>query len=439
LAAIKKKAESIVKNGTLMGLTVLTVAAATGAVLYVQNQRAAKPAVVASADADAAAEVVRLREENARLRREGSRAEAADPSERVRLRKEVADFKRLLAQAEREQEALKKERDRLAMGNEGKASPASAGEPTATNSQRRLRVEFGETESPEALVNLDLSKVSQASRTLNEVGVLLMGAEGKGAAKSVWNEVGGDYKRARQDLSLLGYAMRGQLPTFIEGGESTHPLVTANLVFETLEDQDMPLDDDQVSQIALLGDDYERARQRLVAGYNETTLALARIIDELELRRTFSEALDSVLTDEQLEALGPVEVRYMAHLDFQSVAVALGEVSGVLPYGAPEDLRSRLESVTQSLGIGDEHLPTIAFVIDDWAATPGLAVPVAENELKFYQLDVAIAAGRAQQRAMESMVRVLASEAEIVAALRGHQRFVVPRLAPGWEGGRGGK
>ncbi|MFC1706322.1 hypothetical protein ACFL59_05780 [Planctomycetota bacterium] len=436
----------------MLAATVVVLALAAGAALFLKygSQREYSEHSVAGVDAGsgqtverdqpivARAELDRLREENERLRLEREQLVAAKDS-LTRERDQLAAAKEALA-GERDQLAVENakvtlEKENLA--NMAAAPPAeSFAEPAADKEGGPLRVQFGDSARAEALSKLDMAKVSKATRALTEIGVLLKGTDGEEAQGEVWKRIGGDYKRARRELNLAGFALRGQLPTSMPQGEATHPLVLSNIVAETLEQNGTPLDDGQVSQVELLGEDYERAWQRAQAGYDENAIALARILDELELRRNFSESLDALLNPDQLAALGPEEIRHVAHLDFHSVSLALGEVSRLLFFAPPETIRAKLEEVARSWGIGDEQLSSIAFALDEWASaeTPP---PVPPSETKFYELDVAIAAGRVQQRAMETIARVLAHDEEVLESVRTTERFCVPRQAPpGWGGGR---
>ena len=68
-------------------------------------------------------------------------------------------------------------------------------------------------------------------------------------------------------------------------GEFTHPVNLINLIAAMLDNSGVPLTARQRDELAAVGAAYDREAGRLEEGYDEGTWELAKILDELTLKR----------------------------------------------------------------------------------------------------------------------------------------------------------
>ena len=78
-------------------------------------------------------------------------------------------------------------------------------------------------------------------------------------------------------------------------GEMSHPMTIANLAASHLRLASMPISQDALAKIVLLGESYERDWQALQQNYTVETLMVVKISDELEIKQRFIESMFGLL------------------------------------------------------------------------------------------------------------------------------------------------
>ena len=295
---------------------------------------------------------------------------------------------------------------------------------TSGDAEPGLRVRFGAHGDVQALRDLDWTDMAQATRTLTDLIADMR------AGRVEWNgESGKSFMRQSNRLWGAGIEVSGQVPTLSQGqGEYTHPIVLSNLVAESLDQGGDPLQPAQVDQLEVLGRDYDQALLALEAGYPEGTFALRKLLDELSLKRDFSQRLRDLLSATQSELLTPAATRDVNTLDLYSPVLMLVNVAHTLTLTPDDDLRAKLTSVTPWWGLTPDDQPGLAAVLDAWRAgvEPLLGDPVAPQSAQHFDLDRALRAGEAQLEAMQQVALALPDRADVLETLRATRGFVVP-------------
>jgi hypothetical protein len=288
-----------------------------------------------------------------------------------------------------------------------------------------LRVSFGSYADNPTLRDLDWGEMARATRSLTTLIADLS------AGRAQWDgEMGKAFARGTNKLWGVGIEVNGQVPTSAEGnGEYTHPLVLSNLISESLEQAEAPLTPSQTEQVEALGREYDQTFATLQASYPEDAFALEKVLDELELKRDFSERLQALLTPEQSGALTPTAAQDVNTLDLYSPVLMLVSLAAPLPFAPEEELATKLGETARWWGLTEEDLPGIAALTETWAAAlaPTLDDPVKPEDAKYFDLETALVAGRAQLDAMQQVVAMFPERDELTAGLRAARGFVVPR------------
>lgn len=375
-----------------------------GRLLFGGDSRAAKdaPAMVARAELD------RVDGERAQLATQLAALEAA-----IRELKETNDsLAKLLDEKRGEVEKLQ-------------AALAPATTETAESS---LAISFGDWGALKELQEAKWPELAAAIRAMDAdlVGVMQAAASGKepepGAMIRVQNE---NAKLAAYAISLIG-----KLPSHVQGnGAYTHPVSLSNLVSAYLDLEEVPFDDAQRERIAALGEEYEADWKRVNGEYGDETYAMQKLLDELELKRDFTKRMNSLLDAEQHARIDKPDVRDRVYVDTLSPALNLTMATAPVAVKSKEELRGALaKAVAQQYGL-DEASVARSRALDGWIEeVDPLLAPVPESVVQIYTLDEALAAGRAQLRALQALTDELALPDEKRALLMSGRFVLVPRV-----------
>jgi hypothetical protein len=198
---------------------------------------------------------------------------------------------------------------------------------------------------------------------------------------------------------------------------------------EELKAAGLPLSDAQAADITALGDEYGVEWDQLQAGYGEETLKLEKVMDELELKKKFVDAMHALLTPDQLAVIVNPATHDRASIDVNSPVLMLATVAH--PWGEPtkEALRDDVvKEVTVAYKLGDADVERVRPLADRWLASVALGDPVPKGEVPFYTLDAAIADGRAVIRFEKEFAATIDLSDDQRKALRDSATFGVPRL-----------
>jgi hypothetical protein len=349
---------------------------------------------------------------------------ATQSAELGRLRAENEALRGELAQVKRHEQELVAAAAAAAAANP--KVPAKSPQETAPET-RRLRVAFG----PWVAKVAELSKIDwrEAGDAMRKLGSLVKTVLAKQAAGEDPTAEAIDLAKENVKLQKLALALNGKLPTHTTGnGEFTHPVVLANLMASALEGAGLPLTDDQAQAIAAIGDEYDGKWSAIQATYGATTPVLEEILDELELKKTFCDRMDALLTAAQSAALFDPDTRDELQLDLYSPMLMLLGVAAPLGMASAGDLEAPVVSGwLASWKVDDVRRPDLERLFAAWlAASAPRTVPAAQ--VPFVKYADAMNAGRATVVTMKDALRTLVPTADQTKAILASKKFVVPRL-----------
>jgi len=245
-----------------------------------------------------------------------------------------------------------------------------------------------------------------------------------------------EFRLQEQKLIPLSLKMENKLPSHIDDGNggSTHPIIHWNLLAERLELAGLPLSDAQVRRISRLGVEYDAAWDHQDAGYGTDTLALEKVLNELELKRAFIERLLGLLTREQREVIVDPALHDTYPYDLYSPLLLLAGKVEPLVESTREETRKSIEKVfIDRHELSEEQARAAAGAFDAWLAQvePLLAAPLtsrAVHRVYFFTGLEALAAGRAQTSLMKEVLALLPPDAAARRKMLTTTRLYLPRL-----------
>ena len=287
-----------------------------------------------------------------------------------------------------------------------------------------LPVSFGKHAGLEGLVKADWREMAEAVEAMNELMTALHGLkEGETPDPATLKRI----QEENGKLVRLAAAVMGQVPTHVTGnGEFTHPIVLANLVNAVLDRAELPLSAQQKSALSRAGAAYEEEYERIQTGYDDSTPAQRKVLDELELKRDTMRKVEGALTTEQQRAVYDPNVRdrsgdtlsprLMAH-DF-----LVRQAAGDTPEAARESFQKQ---IAKQLKLDESALASLAPAFADWfrEVEPSLATLDKGTEPT---LDQVIAAGRAQANLAEKILALPGLSEEARRAVLIHPGWTVP-------------
>ena len=136
-------------------------------------------------------------------------------------------------------------------------------------------------------------------------------------------------------------------------GSFTHPALIANQVYAALASTDQKLTESQIEQLRTLGDQFIAAEATRVAGYNDATYGLTKVIEECALKDRMYAAIDAMVTPGQLALLHPEDVRGYTQGDLFCSGMVWLQVARPVGFVNRADLSDRLSSML----IAKERVP----------------------------------------------------------------------------------
>lgn len=432
---------SVLMNPRAAWALTATIAVASGVVLYRAHDgsasteiRAGERAVVqagsvevGSAGPGAAAGTPALEEARAELAKAMAAAEALRrENEELRAARDMAE--KAKADAEKKLAALAP-RARPAGGERapGEAPPPGAPAP----SRKGVAIDFGPHAAIPEVAGADWREMAQAAS--NMTGLLRDLVAQNKSLDELSPELTVAIGMENMKLVKFALAARGKLPTHAFGnGEFTHPIATANMMAEHLKLAGLPLSAGQIAEIAGFGEDYDAEWLRAQGTYTGETLALEKVMDELELKLRFVGRAMGALTPEQRAVVAPPEVHDRASIDLYSPLLIL------LPYARPVGRPSPTE--IRDL-VAAEMTPAVSADVaralaDAWIAENAPRFePVDREDVPFYRSADAVTAGRATIKLRKELLAMPGIPDEARTKLRDGLEFAIPRLLKPGGGG----
>ena len=404
----------------------VVVAVVTGAVLLETDQDQAQLGAGQAAVASTSGAVSELKTpeeveaELAPLRQARARLEA----ENAELRRQAAQLRQRLAKLAQGGEPAEAAPDEPAPAapQQQPVAPAPASSP-----EGEIRVRYGDFAQQEAFQRVKWRAAAEGARDmLGHMDTLLSAVkEGRELTRDERIAI----HKANQKLVDIVLEVSGKVPTHATGnGEYTHPFVQANLTAEHLAMAGLPLSEEQLGVLRQFGESYEAEWARFQKTYHEDTLILEKVLDELQLKKTYTDQLQSLLTPAQRAVIVKPEIHHVHRFDIYSPIMLVITQAKPLAVTAETPLRGQLEALVKTWGVADADLPRLAPAIDQWAAALQQELPqVEKNRVAMFTLDEALRAGRAQLEAMRSIVMLLPEQSPVRSSVKFGTAFVVPR------------
>jgi hypothetical protein len=238
---------------------------------------------------------------------------------------------------------------------------------------------------------------------------------------------------AEEYNALISQFSRGfwEFPTFSSFGALAHPFILLNMLAEHLLLAGVPLNDEQTAALAQLGEEYDRRWEILQASYLADTLALRKVMDEVDLKEWFRVEMLKVLTPEQRAVAVPPGLEGRTSLDPYSPAAFLAKAARLVKPGPDGGYAEALLTRTrENLDAGDDAFDAAGFVFQAWADELATIPLRAGMDLAFRPTPELIQAGKAQLRAYEQLYAHWAPTDELRRALMRNYYFLflVPAL-----------
>jgi hypothetical protein len=319
------------------------------------------------------------------------------------LEKALQERSRAVKQKEKLETQLaaltKKRNAREELSGAKKAEKAAGGGPG-------LSVPFGKWAELDAIKNANWPEMAGAVANMNEMFLDLV--ELIDQDQPVDPEIQDRIRKENNKLVRYAAQIMGKIPTNSPiNGEFSHPITTANLMSAMLDRAGMPLTGEQKAEMAQIGTEYESEYKKLQGEYTEDTVRLAKLVDEMELKRDTVNAMQELLTDEQQGTLIHPSIHHRSQIDVLSPYTMATLLSGPRQFPSREELRGQLSGlITGHLKIDPEQSGSIDPILDNWLKDLDPILTPVQKPDKLLHIDQAIVAGQAQARALQELLKL---------------------------------
>jgi hypothetical protein len=363
----------------------------------------------------------------------GEAQSAADDARRAKAKVEeqLDNAKRDLEATATERDAAIAERNQAqGQSDELKAEVERVKTEVKPASEGKLAVSFGKWGELPAVRDADWKEIGGAAKgmipLLKELAEKLR--KGEELSPELMEEIG----EHNQKLIAYWARIRKVLPTNASvNGEFSHPINMANMLAAHLQEAGMPLSEEQVAALQKLGAEYDTRWEKTAKGYDDSTFALQKLIDEGELKEWFKAEMLRVCTPEQRTTAVPPEIDGLVGLDIYSAGLIFQ--MSVEDVRAPdtETLKERLkDDVAKLTGIERALLDTASFLFNDWVVSLQAQLsPRPQAQMNQYHTGEILKSGRAQLKACKELHTGYAQDEEAKKRLQGATRILYPRIA----------
>lgn len=432
-AALAATGGMIVAKNTLIAASVaLVIGLAGGAALYnvlgTENGHAVPPRQAGTAETQA-----------------GASRMGADAGEVVRpggaARESASDLQAKLDAALAREDALKKERDRLASD----ASNAATERDRLRGSVEKLSAElepyrieaalkgptftFGKYGAIEGVTQSDWKELSHASRIVAECIREIHDYRRKGEQAPRATHI-----RLQQHTEMVRkyeYKTIQVLPTWARhNGELTHPISHSNLIAGELKVAGMALTEDQVKRIEALGLAYEADFEAAQKKYGDSTLRCEKLLDEYLLKGVFVDAVWDLLSAEQRALFVTPETLHVAGVDLYCPTLMLIHTSPVLSGADMAEVRGKLRAaLIERFKVAAEHHPALDLLLEQWQGDCAeIAAAVPRALARNYTYAQSVVALRAHIKLCKAVRDTCGLDSESRAALIDDYTVYIPRV-----------
>ncbi|MBX3474941.1 MAG: sigma-70 family RNA polymerase sigma factor [Planctomycetes bacterium] len=420
----------LAKNTLIAAGIALAIGLAGGAGLYnvlgTHDHRTAPPVQPGAADTTASKATA------AAASRDNDTTAQADDSGKLR-----ADLASALAR----EEALRKERDRLATV----AASAATERDTLRASVERLSGElepfraeaalkgptftFGRFGAIEGVTKSDWKELGSASRIVAECIREIHEYRSKGQQAPRETHI-----RLQQHTELVRkyeYKTIQVLPTWARhNGELTHPISHSNLIAGELKAAGLALDEAQVKRIEALGLAYEADFEAAQKKYGDSTLRCEKLLDEYLLKGVFVDAVWDLLTPDQRGLFVKPETLHVAGVDLYCPTLMLVHTSPVLTGADMAEVRGKLRAaLLERFKIAPDHHAALDLLLEQWQGDCAeIAGAVPRTIARNYTYAQSVIALRAHIKLYKAVRDTCSLENEPRAALIDDYTVYIPRV-----------
>lgn len=295
-----------------------------------------------------------------------------------------------------------------------------------------ISIAFGEWAEVDGLKNANWSEMAEATLVIN--GLVAQIVEDLKAGRPISPALQSEIQEENMKLVKFYASIMGDIPTeAMTNGEFSHPVAMANLMNSMLEAEQSPLSEAQRAHFARAGDEYDLAYREAHAAYDESTLKVEKVLDELLLKGIAKDRFVDALNEQQRNALIDPDFEERMFLDTLSPATMAQTAAIAKPYDSREDVRSSLPKLYASrLGVEESALAPYGQVFDRYMQTvESVLTPVeARNMAGMFRRQDAEIAGTAHVEVLRELMRSLQLDEEALLGLRNDATWPVPRILP---------
>ena len=309
---------------------------------------------------------------------------------------------------------------------EAQAKEKEKEEPSAA----AAKLSFGEHASLEELAAANWRELAEAAEAMDPLSADLIDKLEKGEDLQS-SSLPIELAKANQKLVPFALKLNGKLPTHASGnGEFTHPIANWNLLAERLDLAGVPLSERQIRDLNRLGEDYDRDWAALQDGYGADALDIEKVLDELEIKKKYSDRVEDRLTAKQKDVIVNPVYRHMYAVDVHSpMLVIVGRAITVKKPTKDEVGDSAYRKFVEGFGLEDAGVTKESPIFDRWLqAVDPILEPVPAQTADLFRYPEAIIAGRAQVAAMKEVLASFPLDDGTRTKIRSYEGLVVPRL-----------
>jgi hypothetical protein len=274
------------------------------------------------------------------------------------------------------------------------------------------------------------TNVSEMAKLIPEIIAYV--AEGKSPPMDKATRIGQLNRPVLMEALKLGE----EVPGTGVNGKFTNPAFILNTLAATLEQFKLPLSDAQQERLSALAEIHFREDRQRLAGYDDQTWELTKLLEEVELKSRFFDGCFEVLTAEQTEELVSPLVKNRIRADLFSEALVYAGRVDVFPFTDQTDLTAKVHGRIARLltgadeTLGERSLAPVTRWVQQLPTKELYAEANALDREGMITSDRATKWGHQVVGLLKSLVTELSLSPETAAGLRGLAGLAVPLSTP---------